>query len=335
MKTRKFIQLIVILGAAIIGIACNLQTAAPTTPNFVPTATPEGSILDPSSQAPDSLPSPTWTQELTQILTATFTPSLTPTFTTAPVTMTAGQRLSCVKGPHYILYEWVTAIEMGDTVTLTARSTPDWPDYYYVRKSDGTECWAYGASSTVHGDPSSLPLRDAPPLPTVTLLIENKTHIALGDVYIRGKDESLWGADRLGAATIAPGTTFSLNLTAGFYDLQIRDIHLQALFEKENTAIGPDLSTRRISVDFAIAFRLQNASAALHLCRIQFTPTDGSGVLEIPIPGDGVLGPGEEMTFDLRVGIYNYKMYRCGDNAVMATGTGLYYGPFPNGLVLH
>ena len=43
-------------------------------------------------------------------------------FTTAPVTMTAGQNLSCVNGPDWILYEWVAAIDKGETVTLTARA---------------------------------------------------------------------------------------------------------------------------------------------------------------------------------------------------------------------
>jgi hypothetical protein len=80
--------------------------------------------------------------------------------------MTAGQDLSCVKGPKFDLYDWVAVIKQGETVTLLARSSPDWGEYYYVRMSNGTECWAYGGSSTKNGDTASLPEKEAPPTPT-------------------------------------------------------------------------------------------------------------------------------------------------------------------------
>jgi hypothetical protein len=91
--------------------------------------------------------------------------------------MTAGQDLSCVKGPHWVFYEWVAKIVEGETVVLLARSPVERPDYFYVRKSDGTECWAFGGSSTKTGDLSILP--------EITYIIENQTGLNVPDVFIR------------------------------------------------------------------------------------------------------------------------------------------------------
>jgi hypothetical protein len=98
------------------------------------------------------------------------TPTVAPTYTatSSSVTMTAGQDLSCVKGPKWNLYDFVTTIKKGEIVTLLARAPSEWGEYYYVRTSNGTECWAYGGSSTKNGDTSSLPEKEAPPTPTPT-----------------------------------------------------------------------------------------------------------------------------------------------------------------------
>ena len=158
--------------------------------------------------------------------------------------MTAGQELSCVTGPHWILYEWVAKILAGETVTLLARSEPEWPDYYVARKNDGTECWAFGGSSEINGDPSLLPVREAPPLPTITYTIENGTGLRVVSVYLRGKDETAWGANLLDGdpfptiffnislgGDLLPGATFHIPLTAGFYDVQITDYKGGIVFE--------------------------------------------------------------------------------------------------------
>jgi hypothetical protein len=98
--------------------------------------------------------------------------SLTPTFgptntaTSSLVAMTAGQDLSCVKGPKWDLYDFVITIKKGEIVTLLARAPSEWGEYYYVRTSNGTECWVFGGSSTKNGDTSNLPVREAPPTPT-------------------------------------------------------------------------------------------------------------------------------------------------------------------------
>jgi hypothetical protein len=99
--------------------------------------------------------------------------------------MSAGQPLNCVKGPHWILYDLVAMIQAGEVVTPTARSTSDWPDYYYVRKNDGTECWAYSVGSKIEGDPLSLPEKEAPPLPEVIYRVENQTGLDICEVRLR------------------------------------------------------------------------------------------------------------------------------------------------------
>jgi hypothetical protein len=315
MKNQKlgYLRLIVILGAAIIGIACNLQMAGPnpTAQGIAATAAPEGSVPDPSSQAPDLLPSPTWTQELTRILTATFTPSLTPTFTITLVTMTAGQNLSCVKGPDWILYEWVASIAKGELVTLTARATPDYKDYYYVRKSDGTECWAFGGSSILDGDPTALPLRDAPPLPTVTYVIQNQVYIPLCDVFIRGANESGWGADRLTAPSIAINNSFGIYITAGYYDVLIKDCNGTVLYEGDDRPIGSEPGSRTQVIANDVRFKIYNA-LVFSVCKIEIQPEGSTWKILFNSATDG--GPfavGAQKYFTLRTGNYQMRVTRC------------------------
>jgi hypothetical protein len=162
----------------------------------------------------------------------TLAPGLTDAPTVALVTLTAGQDLSCVKGPHWALFEWVAHIYKGETVTLLARSTAEWPDYYYARKDDGTECWAFGGSSVIHGDPSILPEKEAPALPSFTLIIENKTRLDVCDVFLDRLEDPGAGADQLATGILAPGATFSRTYTAGFFDIIIRDCFGGVLYEK-------------------------------------------------------------------------------------------------------
>jgi hypothetical protein len=315
MKTRKIIQLIVILGAAVIGIACNLQMAAPTTPNLAATAAPDGSALDPSSQAPDTLPSPTWTQELTQILTATFTPTLTATFTTVPVTMTAGQTLSCVKGPDWKLYEWVAGIAKDETVTLVARAVPEIPNYYVVRMSNGTECWAFGGSSAISGSTAGLPVRDTPPLPTVNFVIQNRIQIPLCDVLIRKAGESSWGADRLTSPPAIPiGSDFTLPITAGYYDVLVRDCGTPTtVYEQYNRAIGSDSAYRIVEIAIDVDFYIQN-NLPYSICHIQ-TRTAALLAWRDLYNHDtsGSFAVGTRKDFTMQMGFYDVRITRCTD----------------------
>jgi hypothetical protein len=303
--------------------ACNLQRALPdVSPQYI-VITATGGPGPGETAAPNQIPEPSATSTETPVPTNTFTPTITPTATIALPTMTAGQKLSCVKGPHWILYEWVAGIDKGETVTLLARATLDWPDYYYIRKSDGTECWAYGGSSTISGDPSTLPFREAPPLPEVKYTIENKTGLNVNTIRIRVKDSADWGPDRLGAP-LAPGSTFSLTLTAGFYDVLVQDAWAGALYQKDDYPIGSDANYRNIVLDDEFEFYLQN-NFGFDLCTFNVQPVGGSWKA-IHLPADGAVTPGSRITFKLLPAKYNLRIWRC-SGPLVVNFPGLYFGP--------
>jgi hypothetical protein len=307
MKNRKIIRWICVFSEALIAGACIFETAAPQSAAATPT---RELTLQPSEGTPAPLTQePTWT--LTQTLTLTFTPSLTPTFTIAPVTMTAGQKLSCVKGPEWILYEFVAPVEKGETVTLLARSTPDWPDYFYVRKGDGTECWAYGKSSAISGDPSMLPLREAPPLPTVTYVVQNEVFISLCDIFVRGANEGGWGADRLTEPSLATHASFSIPITAGYYDVLIKDCLGTVLYEGDNRPIGSEPGSRTQVIAVDVTFKITN-TFVFNLCTIEIQPEGSTWRFLFNAATDG--GPfaaGTQKTFTLRHGNYWMRLKRC------------------------
>ncbi len=336
MKTKRhpFARVVMQLSAMVLGSGCILEIIggpAPTSQIIVITATGETQPAGQPSASPTTgvietlAPTPTFTPTLTA------TPTITATPTTAPVTMTAGQALSCVKGPHWVLFEWVTGIAKGETVTLLARSTADWPDYFYVRKSDGKECWAFGGSSTISGNIYSLPEREAPPLPEITLTIENRTYLIVDSVYIRGKDETVWGVDRLTGPNLVHGGTFSLTLTAGFYDVRMRDSSGRVLFEKQDTPIGPESSSRNIVYESKYPIVIRNA-AADPLCQVVLNGEPGSSI-EVEIPGDGIIAIGEEVTVEVLGGSYSFFIYRCGDALLYRSGV-VYIGPGASPLVI-
>jgi hypothetical protein len=325
-KTDLFLHLFVPLAIAAMASACNFELATQTPGNLqfiVVTATGTAGQSAPGSPSSTSESAPTQTQTPTP--TITLTPTITATATPIPVTMTAGQDLSCVKGPQWILYEWVASIAEGETVTLLERSTSDWPDYYYVRKSNGTECWAYGGSSTINGDPSKLPEREAPPLPEITYTIDNQTGLIVCDLFIRDKDSSVWGADRLGAGTITPGGSFSLTITAGFYDVLIKECdHLAVLYEGDGQAIGSDPNYRSLILNVEVEFYIQNIYA-FDLCEFAFRPAGGVWKIEHSA-ADGAVATGEKVWFTLLVGYYDIQIKRC-TGPVVASGGMVYIGP--------
>ena len=329
MNPHKLARLIVFLGSALFGGACILQGAAgpaPTAQVLVVTATDK---TQPGGSNPEATWTPTAYVEMPGAETVEPAAAGTPA-TDAAVTMTAGQDLSCVNGPHWILYEWVASVPKGETVALTARSAPEWPDYYYVRKSDGTECWAFGGSSTISGDPAALPVKEAPPLPTVSLTIDNKNLMEAVDVFIRPQDSSDWGADRLGAGTIAPKSAFTLNLTAGFYDVQIKDSYGGILYEKENAAIGPEASSRYALLENQIKFYFKNQTLE-PICRISYIPTSGGVSMDLHTPADGTINTGGTVYFTLLAGFYDFYFYKCSDGWVTLIIPNQYIGPLTDG----
>jgi len=320
MKMPKLARLIVFLGAALFGGACILETAAvnPSPQIIVVMATPDGAVSGQSSEAPDTQPSPTLTQELTQILTATFTPSHTPTITIAKVTMVAGQSLSCVTGPEWKLYEWVAGIAEGETVTLVARAVPEIPDYYVVRKSDGTECWAFGGSSTISGSTATLPLRETPPLPKVNFLVRNRIYADLISVHIRRAGGSAWGANLL-AASIPVGGETAISITAGYYDVRVLGPSSAAMHEAYNRVIGPDASYRILEVATDVNFTIRNLLPG-SVCWLDVQVAGGSWQkLYSAADGGGEILPGQTRDFTSRAGFYSLRATYC--TSVVLPGT--------------
>jgi hypothetical protein len=310
MSIPKAARWTVFLGAALIGSACIL----------VVTATPGGDAAGSTSDAPSS-PTLGWTQTLA----LTFTPSQTYTPTTTPVTMTAGQALSCVKGPDWKLYEWVAGIAEGETVTLVARAVPEIPDYYVIHKSDGKECWAFGASSTISGSTSGLPVRETPPLPTVSFLIRNQVYVPLCTLLIRKAGDSSWGANRLAAAVALAGEA-SVSITAGYYDVIVRDCTGdKMMYEAYNRAIGPDDNYRILAVAPDVKFTLRSM-IMFDVCWIDVqTPGGAWQKLYSAADGGGTILTADQRDFTLRAGLYKVRFTRC--NTVILYVFDLYVYP--------
>ena len=324
MKAEKFLRIFVVLGAALFGSACILEMAAPTTQIVVATAANEGAIPDSSPQTPELLPSPTL--EWTQTLTLTFTPSITATFTMTPVTMTAGQALSCVKGPDWKLYEWVAGIAEGETVTLVARAIPEIPDYYVVRKSDGKECWAFAGSSAISGSTASLPVRETPPLPTVNFVVRNRIHLALLSLFIRPAGSAEWGANRMAAPIPDMVGETTVSITAGYYDVRVFDVMGHMMYEAYNRAIGADDTYRILEVAPDVNFTIRN-DHPFSICWIDIGYSGGSWEkLYATEDGGGSIYTGNTRDFTLRAGAYAARIKRCTSAILPATGLPIYPG---------
>jgi hypothetical protein len=305
---RWCLALVLVLPA----LACNLSEAP-----IAAESQQSGADSATATQDPNGGTASTDTPEPTVAPTETITPTATET----PVTMTAGQTLSCVKGPHWALYEWVTSIPEGETVTLLARNEPGGDPYYYAHKSDGKECWAFGGSSTFTGDPTSLPIQAAPPLPTIQFTVENQIHIPICTILIREEDETSWGANRLSAA-LAHGATFTLSMTAGYYDVQITPCAGPALYEKYDTPIGADAGTRTVVIDTVVHVFLHNA-APFSICRVRFNPADGSGSFDVRGASADPIPHGDNVPLTAPVGVYTMDLFQCGAAVPFVSGTPL------------
>ena len=242
--------------------------------------------------------------------------------------MTAGEASSCSKGPHAILYELVADIAEGETVTLLAKAEPEWEEFYYIRKSNGTECWAFGGSSTKSGDPATLPVWDAPPLPVITFSIQNNTYLYVVDVFLRGQDETDWGGDRLAGGFIAPEGKVTLTITAGFYDLQMKDSMGGILFDKGDIPIGPESPYRNIILDYEYLKVFLNLSEN-YFCRVVIRPLAGEIPITLILPDDGIISPGEKVVLKALAGFYEVRLFRCEDGRLAAILNTVYIGPIP------
>jgi hypothetical protein len=321
MRTKRFlfIRWFLILVFVLPALACNLSEtpiADTLQPESVPPAASSGGETA-TEEPPVAAPEPT----------------VTSTPTEAPVTMTAGQTLSCVQGPHWALYDWVTSIADGETVTLLARNEPGDDPYYYARKSDGKECWAFGGSSTLTGDPSTLPIMEAPPLPVVTYTVQNRIHYSLCNLFLREHGESDWGPDRF-AAAFAFNSESSLSLTAGFYDVRIIACMAGTVYERDNTPIGADPGSRIITIDNVVHLNLHNSLSG-SFCRVRLAPNDGSDLIFLREASDAPVPPGESTPVTVPVGVYSVTLFNCTFDTAMAAYTNQHIDPSMEGATLY
>jgi hypothetical protein len=260
---------------------------------------------------------------------STIAAKATKTASVAFPTLTTGRDQSCMSGPHGFLYEHIADIAEGETVSLLAKAPPEWEEYFFVRKSNGTECWAFGGSSKKCGDLAALPARDAPPLPSITLTIQNNTYLYVVDIFIRGKDGTDWGADRLAGSFIAPEGKTSLTLTAGFYDMQMKDSMGGILFDKADIPFGPESPYRDTVLDYEYLKVFLNLSET-YFCRVVLRPLAGEIPINLAIPEDGMISPGEKVVLKAVAGFYEVRLRRCGDGAPAAILNTVYIGPIPS-----
>jgi hypothetical protein len=324
-RTSEWIRRALLVTALLSGSACILQSAAS------PASTPPVVVVPGNGgagSADSTVPVPT--AESTDALTPTGSPALglTDTPTIAQVTMTAGQDLSCVTGPHWILYEWVARIAEGETVILLARAAPEWDEYYFVYKSGGTpvSCWAFGGSSTIHGNPSVLPIKETPALPEITFTIRNETYLRVTSLRIRPKDDTVWGTNLLAAHPVDPQQTYGVTFTAGFYDIRILDHHDGTLYEAHDVPIGAEPSSNAIVLDgrYSVVFR---SETTVDICRISIASEIGSYSADLTIPGDGRISPGEQVTLEGLGGSYDASFCRCGSSGAWYSISVIYIGP--------
>jgi len=295
-----------------------LRLIVPTAALFLGGGCIPGGAADPTGSPVPAAATPTVESISTFPPTFTFTTKTTRTATITPVTMTAGEDLSCGKGPHAILYEHIADIAEGEIVTLLAKAAPEYPGYYFARTAGGMECWLFGGGSTISGNAAALPVRDAPPLPEITITVQNKTFLYVVDVFIRGDDATGWGVDRLAGGFIAPEGTFTLAITAGFYDLQMRDSMGGILFEKDGIPIGPESPYRNTVLDYEYLKAFQNLSEN-YFCRVFIRPLAGDIPINLILPDDGIISPGEKVVLKTLAGFYEVRLYRCGDGGLAAT----------------
>ncbi|MBN1438671.1 MAG: hypothetical protein JW929_04600 [Anaerolineales bacterium] len=331
--TSRSIRWILLAASLVLGGACIIEAAAGPTPTPQVVVGPGDG--DSSTRESDSVPA---TPETPLELTATWTltPELTATATIDQVTMTAGQDLSCVTGPHWVLYEWVARIEEGETVTLLARACPEWEEYYFVHKSSGTpaSCWAFGGSSAIHGDPSILPIREAPPLPQITLTVQNKTYLRLTNLRMRPKDETVWETNLLAAHEIQGQETYGLTITAGFYDIRIMDYRSGVVYEAYDVPIGAEPSSKTIVLDGRYTVNIHSEST-LAFCQVHIESFDHAYNADLTIPGDGRISPGEDVTLEGLGGAYVMQLSACSGSTGSYGIAGAYIGPATRTYTVH
>jgi hypothetical protein len=148
-------------------------------------------------------------------------------------------------------------------------------------------------------------------------------------VFIRPKNDTVWGADRLGTGNIAIDAVFTVEITAGFYDVQIKDCGGGVLYEKEDRPIGTDAGYRILQLATDVKIYIQN-NQGVDLCLFRFQMVGGDWK-DLHTAADGAVPNGQRVNFTLRVGRYNMSFHRCSDGVSVGTKTNVYVGSITPG----
>jgi hypothetical protein len=157
----RTIKILALIGLVSLILACNLQTAAPTTQPVSPSAT---SASNAPSASPTSLPT------FTAVPTIAPTATIVPTPSVPQVTpLSAG--VNCRSGPD-VSYPPVSSIGLGQVAQIAGRN--DDSSWWYVRDpfSPGSFCWVSASVVTTAGNLAGIPI-EAPPAAIVTKVTAN------------------------------------------------------------------------------------------------------------------------------------------------------------------
>ena len=168
MKPQTFLSLFAITALM---LACNLPTAAQTTPTqtiptqTIPTQTvplPSGETAILPSITPTAVP-PTVTLTPLPLDTPTITPTSTPSM---PVLVSSKDPVNCRFGPG-VAWQTVGALLASETATNLGKTTAG--DWWYIRlpSSPNTSCWVAAAVTIASGNLAVVNVV-APPLAIVT-----------------------------------------------------------------------------------------------------------------------------------------------------------------------
>ena len=155
-KFKNIIYLFSVLTVA--ALACNIPSAQPEIA-LPPADVDVNATL--TSIALMQNPPPVQ-QEFTA--TATLTPTITLTGTPTIPMVSVSTATNCRKGPG-VIYDYVTALLVGEKVEIIGKHTSVTPPYWIVKIGSVT-CWLWGQYATVEGDTSTLPEMVPPPSPT-------------------------------------------------------------------------------------------------------------------------------------------------------------------------
>lgn len=133
---------------------------------FVATASPVATPFE-FSVLPSGTPEDFLTANAPIVAADTLTPTQTPTPTFSPPMFLFTQNANCRRGPGTV-YPVVTSFLDGRSVQIDGRnqSLPRW--WWVLIPNSSQHCWVSDSAGTTEGDPESLPVKPAPPTPSVT-----------------------------------------------------------------------------------------------------------------------------------------------------------------------